>query len=102
MMGVPFGLRTSYHRTPVLPASPVTVWLVGIDSLSPKLRYARRYIRRSPRASRRVVVPGWGMQSCVVGHGGLNGATPGTDVGPVSVELFGFAKSTWSFHRFKA
>src|SRR2546429_2529403 len=47
-VGVAFGLRISYHRTPtLLPA--VTEWLTTSDSWSPKFRYASRNISRSPR-----------------------------------------------------
>src|SRR6266851_4864937 len=41
------------------------------------------------------------MQFSVVGHGAVNGATPGIEVGPKKVEFLGFAKSTWNFQRFK-
>src|SRR5438876_8025306 len=58
-VGVAFGLRISYHRTPtLLPA--VTEWLTTSDSWSPKFRYASRNISRSPRESSCCVVPGWG------------------------------------------
>src|SRR5205823_11327612 len=45
-VGEPFGLRSSYQRTPTaVPA--VTALLTTSDSWSPKLRYASRYISRS-------------------------------------------------------
>ena len=59
-------------------------------------------MRRSPRASSFCVVPGWGMQSWVVGQGAVNAATPEIDVGPVKVELLGVVKSAWNFQRFNA
>src|SRR6476661_8060247 len=56
-------------------------------------------MRRSPIASSRVVVPGCGIQSCVVRQGEVNGATPALDVGPVKVEFCGLVKLTWNFQR---
>src|SRR5215471_12311406 len=102
IVGVPLGFRTSYHRTAVFPPDVSTVWLATSDAWSPKLRYASRYISRSPSESSFSVVPGCGMQSCVVRHGDVNGATPAIEVGPTSVELLVLPKSTCIFHRFKA
>src|SRR5437867_3503420 len=42
------------------------------------------------------------MQSWISGHGAVNGATPGMEIGPKKVEFLGFAKSTWNFQRFNA
>ena len=90
-VGVAFGLRISYHRTPtLLPA--VTEWLTTSDSWSPKFRYASRNIRRSLRESSCCVVPGWGMH-VPPPQASLKGAT-GIAVGPVKVEFAGVVKST--------
>src|SRR4029079_17673889 len=97
MVGVVLGFRTSYQRTPVFPSAVRTVWFATIDSWLPKLRYARRCRRRSPIASSFCVVAGCGMQSWVAGHGAVNAATPGMEVGPVKVELLLFTKSAWNF-----
>src|SRR5689334_16381660 len=42
------------------------------------------------------------MQSCVVRHGAVNGATAPIAIGPVKVEFFVFAKSAWNFQRYSA
>src|SRR5256884_458359 len=83
-VGVAFGLRISYHRTPtLLPA--VTEWLTTSDSWSPKFRYASRNISRSPRESSCCIVPGWGMH-VPRPQASLKDAT-GIAVGPVKVEF---------------
>src|SRR3954471_4392996 len=97
-LGFPFGLRSSYQRSPTeLPA--VTLWLTTSDSWSPKLRYARRYIRRSPSESSCWLVLGWGMQTPPLPlHAAVKPAT-GIAVGvPLKVEFAGVAQSTWNFH----
>src|SRR5262245_26307739 len=86
----------------VFPAGVSTEWLATRDAWSPKFRYASRYIRRSPRESSFCVVPGCGMQSCVVRQGDVNGATPAIEIGPTNVELFVLAKSTCIFHSCRA
>src|SRR6266700_6469522 len=96
-VGVPFGLRISYQRTPVtlvllLPLT-FTEWLTTSDSWSPKFRYARRYIRRSARESNLVEVLGCEMQAPPPEQAALNAAT-GILVGPVRVVFAEFAKST--------
>src|SRR6476620_11551983 len=40
------------------------------------------------------------MQSSISGHGAVNGAVPGIEIGPMRVEFPGVAKSTWNFQRF--
>src|SRR5713101_5474522 len=67
-LGVPFGLRISYQRTPstwlCLPPLTKTEWVTTSDSWEPlKLRYARRYINRSPRESSLSEVPLCGIQA---------------------------------------
>src|SRR5262252_1860242 len=42
------------------------------------------------------------MQSCVVRHGDVNGATPAIEVGPTSVEFCVLTKSTCIFQMFNA
>src|SRR5258708_28692976 len=90
-VGVTFGLRILYHRTPPLHPA-ITEWLTTSDSWSPKFRYASRNIRRSPRESSCCVVPGWGMH-VPPPQASLKGAT-GIAVGPVKVEFAGVVKST--------
>src|SRR4051812_3427143 len=100
MLGPAFGLRISYQRTPA--CTPVetrlTEWLSTSDSWSPKLRYARRNIRRSPNPSRPTFVPGCGMQERVPPHNWLYAAT-GRLVGPLNVELPGVAQSVWNLKK---
>src|SRR5262249_44970034 len=98
---VPLVLRSSYHRTPVtleclLPLT-LTEWLTTRDSFVPKLRYANRYIKRSPSESSDSLVPGCGMQLPPL-QASVKAATD-TLVGPENDELAGFAKSTWNFQR---
>src|SRR5258706_5505858 len=81
-VGVPFGLRISYQRTPVtlvllLPLT-FTDWLTTSDSWAPvpvKFRYARRYIKRSARESSLLFVPGCGMQAPPPEQAAANEAT---------------------------
>src|ERR1044071_9264494 len=99
-LGVAFGLRTSYQRTPstsvfLLPLT-FTLWLTTSVSVPPRLRYASRYISRSPRESSFSRVPGCGTQAPPP-HAGENAATA-IVVGPVNVAFAGAAKSTWNFH----
>src|SRR5258708_14266744 len=97
-MGVPLGFWSSYQRTPpLLPA--VTEWFTTSDSWVPKLRYARRYIRRSASESNCWLVPGWGTQ--VPPPHSAPKAVTGITVGPVNVELAGVVKSTWNLNRFR-
>src|SRR6476661_8222505 len=75
---------------------PFTLWATRSDSWSPKFRYARRYMSRSPSESSFWVVFGCGThvpppQACV------NAATLNC-CGPFSVELAGVGQSTWNFH----
>src|SRR5919202_2955849 len=82
-VGVAFGLRSSYQRTPTeLPA--VTLWSTTSDSWSPKFRYASRYIKRSASESSCVVVPDCGMHVPPPLHAAEKAAT-GIVVGPVNV-----------------
>src|SRR5437764_3111578 len=91
-VGVVFGLRSSYQRTPTeLPAT--TLWSTTRDSWSPKLRYASRYISRSASESSCWVVPDCGMHVPPPLHAGENEATA-IVVGPVRVVAAGFAQST--------
>src|SRR5689334_14073501 len=88
-VGVPAGLSISYQRIPpLLPAT--TEWFTISTSFVPRLRYARRYIRRSARESSWFVVPDCGTHVPPL-HSGVNDAT-GIAVGPVNVELEGVAK----------
>src|SRR2546425_10231717 len=90
-VGDPLGSRSSYQRYPV-----VMVWLVTKASCpSANLRYASRYIKRSPSISNLLVVPGWATQVRL--HPCVKAATDKV-VGPTKVELAGTAKSTCSFH----
>src|SRR5581483_11032541 len=60
--------RSSYQRdasVAVAPAPGFTVWLRTIASWSPKLRYAARYINRSPRESSFSPGEGCAMQARV-------------------------------------
>src|SRR5437899_12724568 len=76
---VPLG-RSSYQRMPTaLPA--VTLRLITSASWSPKLRYARRYMRRSPSVSSFWLVPACGTQVPPAPHGRVNGAVA-SGVGP--------------------
>src|SRR5215469_14388640 len=98
---MPLGSRISYQRTPtkvpfLLPT--LTEWFTTNDSWLPKLRYARRYIKRSPNESKFALVPGCGIQA-LPPQASAKGATAML-VGPVKVEFAGVAKSTWNFHRF--
>src|SRR5205807_1699792 len=94
-VGVAFGLRISYQRTPTeLPA--VTLWLVTRLSWSPKLRYCSRYIMRSASESSCCVVPLWGMQVPPLQASAKAGTV--ISVGPEKVELAGVVQSTWNFH----
>ena len=95
-VGVAFGLRTSYHRTPTeLPE--VTLWLVTRLSWSPKFRYCRRYIMRSASESSCWVVPLCGMQVPPLQASAKVGTV--ISVGPAKLELAGVVQSTWNFHR---
>src|SRR5919201_2141242 len=95
-VGIPFGLRSSYQRTPTeLPT--VTLWLTTSDSWSPKLRYASRYIRRSASESSCVVVPLCGMHVPPPLQAAENAAT-GIVIGPVNVVFAVFVQSTWNRH----
>src|SRR5712672_3059859 len=72
-------------------------WLTTSASCaSANLRYANRYISRSPNISSLLVVPGCEtqprLQPCVK-------AVTGRAVGPVNVVFAGTAKSTWNFHK---
>src|SRR5512136_221369 len=87
--GVPLGLRISYQRTLVTPVRllpTVTEWLTTSDSTPARLRYARRYIKRSASESSLFDVLGCGTQAPPPEQAGLNVAT-GMLVGPVSVVL---------------
>src|SRR5438309_10268907 len=95
MVGVPLGSWISYQRTPVV-VPAVTLWFTTSDSWSPKFRYARRYMSRSPRESSFCVVPDCGTHAPPPLHAGENAATPATEVGPRIHELLMFAQSTWS------
>src|SRR5215470_5190601 len=86
---VPPDGRSSYQRTPVDDPA-VTLWLATIASWSPKLRYARRYISRSPSESSCCVVPDWGMHVPPL-HACEKAAT-GSVVGPVRAEFAGVAQ----------
>src|SRR3984893_1279257 len=88
-------VRSSYHRMPIeLPA--VMLRLTTSASWSPKLRYARRYMMRSPSVSSCTVVPDWGTQAPpVLLHGMVKAAVVSVD-GPVSVVLPGAVQSTWN------
>src|ERR671934_1139888 len=93
-VGVPPGLRSSYQRIPTeLPA--VTLWSTTSDSWSPKLRYARRYIRRSARESSRWDVPDCGMHVPPPLQAAEKDAT-GIVVGPDRLEFAGVVQSTWN------
>ena len=88
-----FGARTSYQRRPTdVPAT--TLWVTTSASWSPKLRYARRYIRRSASESSFWVVPDCGMHVPLVPHALVKAATPPTGIDPVSVEDAGVTQST--------
>src|SRR2546430_13934479 len=66
-------VRSSYHRMPTeLPAT--TLRLITSASWSPKLRYASRYMRRSPSVSSFWLVPDCGTQGPPPLHGGVNAA----------------------------
>src|SRR3954471_10563931 len=101
MLGVPLGLRISYQRTPAccdLREVPTfTECVTRSDSYVPKLRYAKRYMRRSARESSFCDVPSCGMHAPPL-HAEVNVAT-GMPAGPVSFVFALFAQSTWNFHR---
>src|SRR2546430_1206832 len=91
--GSPAGPRISYQRTPP-EESVATLWFTTRDSYGPMLRYAARYIIRSPSPSS-TGPPCWGtqdpkrppLQSCWKG-------APATTT--ESIELFfGVTQSTW-------
>src|SRR2546430_4031483 len=85
---VPLG-RSSYQRMPTeLPA--VTLRLITSASWSPKLRYARRYMRRSPSLSSFWLGPDCGRQVPPPFHGAVDPAVAHV-VGPVCVGLVGGA-----------
>src|SRR4051812_6989603 len=70
--------RSSNQRTPAgVPA--LTEWLPTIDSWSPKLRYVRRNIRRSPRPSMELlpVPPSCGTQARLPGQSCVKAAAAG-------------------------
>src|SRR5215470_1328731 len=96
MVGVPFGLRISYQRMPVL-LPEVMAWSTTSDSYVPKLRYEKRYISRSASESSCWLVPACGMQVPPPPHAGENDAT-GIVVGPAKLELAGVDQSTWNRH----
>src|SRR2546427_11142698 len=84
-------VRNSYQRMPTeLPA--VTLRLITSASWSPKLRYASRYMRRSPSVSSFWLVPDCGTQVPPPLHGGVNAAVASV-VGPGSVVLGGVGQS---------
>src|SRR2546425_10308126 len=86
-------VRNSYQRMPTeLPA--VTLRLITSASWSPKLRYARRYMRRSPSVSSFWLVPDCGTQVPPAPHGSVNGAVARV-VGPVSVGVAELVQSVW-------
>src|SRR2546422_752274 len=89
---LPPAVRSSYQRMPTeLPT--VTLRLITSASWSPKLRYARRYMRRSPSVSSFWLVPDCGTQVPPPPlHGGVNAAVASV-VGPVSVVLAGVVQS---------
>src|SRR5689334_19002768 len=93
--GPPARWRSSYQRTPVVPAA-VTAWLTTSDSWSPKLRYARRNMTRSESESRVCGMPPCGMQVPDAPQAVVYAATVSVP-GPVNVELAGVAQSTWNF-----
>src|SRR5438270_11476504 len=86
---VPFGLDHSCHRTPVVeffvPFPPDRATECVTTRVSPpvvKLRYARRYIRRSPSESSFSLVPACGMHAPPLWQASLKAAT-GILNGPV-------------------
>jgi len=94
-VGVPLGLWISYHRTAVL-LPDVIECEVTSDSWLPKLRYASRNMSRSPSVSSCWLVPGCGIHvPPVPPHASVYDGTV-MAIGPVSVVLFEFAKSTWN------
>src|SRR5204863_4240701 len=90
--------RSSYHRGAAVPP-PVTEWLTVSDWYAPKLRYASRYMRRSPSESSFCDVPSCGMH--VLPPHACEKAAVASDPPEVSVELLMFPKSTWNFHRLR-
>src|SRR5437879_2031666 len=89
---VPLG-RSSYQRMPTeLPA--VMLRLITSASWSPKLRYARRYMRRSPSVSSCWLVLDCGTQVPPPLQGGVEAAVASV-VGPVSVVLAELVQSVW-------
>jgi hypothetical protein len=79
----------------------VTEWLTTIDSWSPKLRYASRYISRSASESSLFVVPDCGMHAPPPLQAAVKAAT-GMLEGPEKVDAAEFVQSTWNFQRFSA
>src|ERR1700687_6112505 len=100
MLGVWLLIPISYQRTPSCSARLVppvfTVWFTTRDSVPARLRYANRYITRSASESNLFFVLGCGTQ-VPPPQASVKLATA-SGVGPVSVVLAGFAKSTWNFH----
>lgn len=93
--GVALGLRISYHRTAVLLPDVIECEATS-DSLLPKFLYASRNMSRSPSVSSCWLVPGCGMQVPPVPPQASVYDGTVMAIGPVSVVLFGFAKSTWN------
>lgn len=88
--------RSSYQRTPALPApSASTVWFTTIAWWVPRFRNWRRCMRRSVIASSPSAVAGWAMQSRPAGPQGMRESkgSVGRSVGFPKVEAEG------SFHR---
>src|SRR5216683_4048055 len=96
MVGVTPGERISYQRTPT-PEPALTLWFATSDSWLPKLRYARRNMRRSARESSNCGVPACGMHVPPL-QAAVYVATVSV-IGPVSVVFAGVVQSTWNFHK---
>src|SRR5579859_2596415 len=96
MLGVWLLIRISYQRTPSCSAflvPPVfTEWLTTRDSVPERLRYASRYITRSPSESNLLFVPGCGTHTPPP-QASVKLATASA-VGPVSLVFTGFDQST--------
>src|SRR5437588_12159720 len=90
---LPVPVRSSYQRIPT-PEPAVMLRLTTRASWSPKLRYARRYMRRSPSVSSCWLVPDCGTHvPPVPPQGALNAAVANVP-GTVRVVLEDVVKST--------
>src|SRR2546421_2969842 len=78
-----------------LPA--VTLCVTTSDSWSPKLRYARRYMRRSPSESSFCAVFFCAMQ-LLPPQARVKAGTPETVFGPLKVVFAGVAQLTWNLY----